>query len=205
MKLRYSTTSPFVRKIVVTLNELGLDGQVERIPSDVLKREVREKLPNPLGKVPCLETDDGMVLYDSPVIVEYLDSLKGGGKLIPASGKPRWDALRRQAIGDGILENTVLCFIETLRKPERQSAGWIAHNRGGSERAIKALEAEADQLSGPVNIGTITIAVALDFFDMHFPDAGWRAAAPKLAKWLDDFKERPSMKASVLVDPRKSA
>ena len=205
MKLRYSASSPFVRKIVVTLSELGMDGQVERIPSDVLKREVREKLPNPLGKVPSLETDDGMLLYDSPVIVEYLDSLNGGGKLIPAGGKARWDALRRQAIGDGIMDNTVLCFIETLRKPEHRSAGWVAHNRGGSERAIKALEAEADQLGGRVDIGTIAIAVALDFFDLHFPDAGWRAAAPKLAKWLESFKERPSMKASVLVDPRPVA
>lgn len=205
MKLLYSASSPFVRKIVVTLSELGLDGQVERIPSDVLKREVREKLPNPLGKVPCLETDDGMLLYDLPVIVEYLDLLKGGGKLIPASGKARWDVLRHQAIGDGIMDNMVLCFIETLRKPEHRSAGWVAHNRGGSERAIKALEAEAHQLSGPVNIGQIAIAVALDFFDMHFPDAGWRAYAPKLAKWFEGFKERPSMKASVLVDPRKAA
>jgi glutathione S-transferase len=205
MKLYYSPTSPFVRKIVVALAEMGLDGQVERVPSDVLKRDVREKLPNPLGKVPCLETDDGMLLYDSPVIVEYLDTMKGGGKLIPASGRARWDALRRQAIGDGMLDNVVLSFIETLRKPERQSQGWIAHNRGGSERAIKALEAEADQLTGPADIGQITIAVALDFFDMHFPDANWRAGAPKLAKWLDGFKARPSMTATVLVDPRKAA
>jgi glutathione S-transferase len=205
MKLYHSPTSPFVRKIVVSLAELGMGGQVERVASDVFSREGREKLPNPLAKVPCLETDDGMLLYDSPVIVEYLDTLKGGGRLIPPTGRARWDALRRQAIGDGILENTVLSFIETRRKPERQSAGWIAHNRGGSERAIKALEAEADQLGGAVDIGKITIAVALDFFDMHFPDAGWRAAAPKLAAWFDGFKRRPSMQASGLVDPRKAA
>jgi len=205
MKLHYSPTSPFVRKIVVALAELGLDGQVERVRANVLKREEREKLPNPLGKVPCLETDDGMLLYDSPVIVEYLDSLKGGGKLIPASGKPRWDALRRQAIGDGMLENIVLCYIETLRKPERQSAGWIAHNKGGSERAIEALEAEADRLGGAADIGKITVAVALDFFDLHFPDAGWRANSPELAAWFEAFKQRPSMTASVLVDPRKAA
>jgi glutathione S-transferase len=204
MKLRHSATSPFVRKIVVALHELGMNDQVERIPSNVLKREVREGLPNPLGKVPCLETDDGMTLYDSPVIVEYLDSLKGGGRLIPPSGRARWDALRRQALGDGILDNTVLSFIETLRKPERQSAGWIAHNRSGSERAIKALESEADQLGGAADVGKITIAIAIDFFDMHFPDAGWRASCPKLAAWFEEFKQRPSMRASVLVDPRKT-
>lgn len=205
MKLYYSPTSPFVRKIVVALDELGMEREFERIPVNILKREDREKLPNPLAKVPALETDDGMLLYDSPVIVEYLDTLKGGGRLIPLSGRARWDALRRQAIGDNILENTVLSFIETLRKPERQSAGWIAHNKSGNERAIKALESEADQLGGAADIGKITVAISLDFFDMHFPDASWRAGSPKLGKWFEGFKTRPSMQASVLVDPRKAA
>lgn len=205
MKLRYSTTSPFVRKIVVALIETGLDKSVERVATNPMKKEDVQNSPNPLGKVPCLETDDGMVIYDSPVIIEYLDGLHNGAKLIPASGKPRWDALRRQALGDGVLDNLVLSFVETLRKPERQSLGWIAHNRAGVARALGALETEADALAGPVDIGRITVAIALDFVDMHWPESNWRSSHPKLAEWFAAWQERPAMAASVLKDPRKAA
>jgi glutathione S-transferase len=198
MKLRYSPSSPFVRKVVVAAMETGLDAAIERIPTNPMKREDRDGSPNPLGKVPCLETDDGLVLYDSPVIIEYLDSLHAGQKLIPVSGRTRWTALRRQALGDGIIENTVLAFIETLRKPERRSEAWIAHNKASAMRAAGSLEAEADDLPGPVDVGRLTLAVALDFVDMHNPDAGWRRAHPKLAAWFDAFKLRPSLQFTAL-------
>lgn len=199
MKLRYSPSSPFVRKVVVAAMEMGLDSKIERIPTNPMKREDRQGSPNPLGKVPCLETDDGLVLYDSPVIIEYLDSLHAGQKLIPVSGHTRWNALRRQALGDGIIENTVLAFIETLRKPERRSEAWIAHNKGAALRAVDALEAEVDALPGPVDIGRLTLAVALDFVDQHNPDSDWRAMHPRVAAWFDSFKMRPSLQATALL------
>lgn len=205
MKLRYSPTSPFVRKVRVAAIETGLDEAIERVPSDPYKREDVEGSPNPLGKVPCLETDDGLVLYDSPVIVEYLDGLHAGARLIPESGRARWDALRRQALGDGMLEATTLCLIESLRKPERQSKGWIAHNRAAVRRAIDALEAEADSLDGPADVGRLSVAVALDFVDLRFPEDDWRAGHPKLAAWFHAFRERPSMRETVLDDARPAA
>jgi len=205
MKLRYSPTSPFVRKIAVALIETGLDRSVERVPTNPMKKEDVQSSPNPLGKVPCLETDDGMVLYDSPVILEYLDGLHAGPKLIPPSGKARWDALRRQALGDGILENLVLCFVESLRKPERQSQGWIAHNRAGVSRALDGLETEADGLTGTPDVGKITVGIALDFVDMHWPESNWRANHPRLAAWFAAWKERPAMTATILKDPRRAA
>jgi glutathione S-transferase len=205
MRLRYSPSSPFVRKVWVAVLELGLDGRVERIPTNPLKREDREGSPNPLGKVPCLETDDGMALYDSPVIVEYLDGLHAGAKLIPPSVPARWDALRRQALADGIMEAVVASFVETLRQPERQSRGFIAHNRAAVARAIDALEKEAGALPDPggrADIGAIAIGCAIGFVDFHFKDVDWRAGHPALARWVDDFARRPSMTATVPVDPR---
>ncbi len=203
MKLRYSPASPFVRKVWLAVAELGLEDRVEQVPTNPMKREDVLGSPNPLGKVPCLESDDGAVLYDSPVIIEYLDAEFGANRLIPKFGPARWTALRRQALADGMIESTVLCFIEGMRKPERQSAGWVAHNRAAVERGIAALEAE--DLAGEVTVGHITIAVALEMADIHFAELGWRDSHPKLAQWFAEFSRRPSMQATRLEDPRKPA
>lgn len=206
MKLRYSPASPFVRKVWLAVAELGLEDRVEQIPTNPLKREDVLGSPNPLGKVPCLETGDGQLIYDSPVIIEYLDAEHGGNRLIPAAGPERWTALRRQALADGMIDGTVLCFIEGMRKPERQSGGWIAHNRAAVERGLDALEAEADELEGDaVTVGHITIAVALEMADIHFADMGWRESHPKLAQWFETFSRRPSMQATRLEDLTKPA
>ncbi|MEE8445876.1 MAG: glutathione S-transferase N-terminal domain-containing protein [Alphaproteobacteria bacterium] len=202
MKLRYSPASPFVRKVWLAVCELGLEDRVERIPTNPLKRDDVTGSPNPLGKVPALETDDGEVLYDSPVIIDYLDHVAGGGGLIPAPGPARWTALRRQALADGMMDASILCFIEAMRKPERQSAGWIAHNRAAVERALSALEAEAGELGEAADVGTLTIAVMLELISGQLGDLDWRASCPALGRWFDAFRQRPSMTATELVDPR---
>lgn len=203
MKLRYSPSSPFVRKVWLAVCELGLDHRVERVATNPLKREEVVNSPNPLGKVPSLETDDGQVLYDSPVIIEYLDAEFGKNKLIPAKGAARWTVLRRQALADGMMDSTVLCFVEGMRKPERQSLGFIAHNRAAVERSLAALEREVDDLGQAANAGTLAIAVALELLGVHLPDLDWRKAQPRLAAWFDAFRKRPSMISTQLADPRK--
>jgi glutathione S-transferase len=205
MRLRYSPSSPFVRKVTVFAIETGLDSRIERVPTNPMKRADVAGSPNPLGKVPSLETDDGMTLYDSPVILEYLDTAHGGPPLIPREGRARWDALRRQALADGILDATVLTFVETLRQPERQSRGVIAHQRAAVERAVAALDAEADALADPKgrpDVAAIAIGCALGFVDFHFKDFDWRAKHPALGRWYDAFARRPSMTATAPVDPR---
>jgi glutathione S-transferase len=205
MRLRYSPSSPFVRKVSVFAIETGLDARIERVPTNPMKRADGAGSPNPLGKVPALETDDGMVLYDSPVILEYLDTLHGGPALIPREGRARWDALRRQALADGILDAVVLTFVETLRRPESQSRGVIAHQRAAVERAVAALEAEAGALSDPnerPDVAAIAIGCALGFVDYHFKDFDWRAKHPVLGRWYDTFAQRPSLTATVPVYPR---
>lgn len=199
MKLRYSPTSPYVRKVWVMALETGLDSKIERVKVSPVNRDDILNSPNPLGKIPCLETDDGLVLFDSPVIMEYLDTVHGGARLLPESGPDRWTALRRQAIADGMLEGSQSCFIEAMRKPERQSKGWIAHNKAMVDRAIDALENEAEALEGEVDLGRIAIGVALAFVDQTFPDDDWRAGHPKLAAWFEGFNARPSMIETVLV------
>jgi glutathione S-transferase len=187
---------------MVLAHETGLTGRIEFVPTSPAADEATLVLDNPLGKVPALVTDDGIALYDSPVICEYLDSLHGGPPVFPAAGVARWTALRRQALADGILDATVLCFVEGLRKPERRSQGWISHNRAAVARAVDALEGEAASLADPrarPDIGAIAIGIALDFIGMHFPDYGWRETHPRLAAWHLEFRARPSMQATVPV------
>jgi glutathione S-transferase len=203
MKLYYSPASPFVRKVWLAISELGLEDRVEQVPTNPLKREDVARVPNPTGKIPCLVTDDGQALYDSPVIIDYLDAEAGGGRLIPASGPARWKALRLQALADAMMDAAVLCMIEGMRKPERQSAGWIAHNRGVVERSLDALEAEAGALGDEATVGTLTVAVGLELLGIHMPDLGWQSGHPALAAWFDRFRRRPSMAATKLLSPRE--
>ena len=194
MQLRYSPTSPYVRKVSVCAIELGLAERIERIPTDTLDPNSDLAEHNPLVKVPALILEGGEVLYDSPVICEYLDSLHDGAKIFPPAGPERWTALRRQALGDGILDAAILRMLETLRRPEAlRWRGWIDKQTGKVTRALDRLEAEAEALEGPLTIGQITIGCALGYLDFRFADDKWRAGRPNLAAWHEDFAGRPSM------------
>jgi glutathione S-transferase len=141
MKLYYTPTSPFVRKVMVMAHETGLAGRIETtlLRPTPTKADPGLSHDNPLSKIPALITDDGLALYDSPVICEYLDSLHAGPKLIPARGAERFQVLRRQALGDGILEAAVLVFYErTMRPAAHQWASWIS---GQIEKATQGLDA----------------------------------------------------------------
>lgn len=197
MKLRYSSTSPYVRKVSVVALETGLDGRIERIATNTADPASNHAKDNPLGKVPALILDDGGRLYDSPVICEYLDSLHDGPKLFPAAGPERWRALRRQALADGILDAAVLRMLEQKRRPEAlRWDAWVALQGGKIRAALDQFEAEADGLAGPPDIGRIAAACALGYLDFRAPEEGWRDGRPKLAEWYAGFAERPSMRAT---------
>lgn len=201
MKLRYSPLSPFVRKVTVTLIETGLEDKVERIPTDVWDPETDIAKDNPLGKIPTLITDDGKALYDSPVICEYLDGLHDGDKLFPASGQARWQALRLQALGDGMSEAGIATLLETRRPEELQYEKWMARQTAAILRAMDALESETDGLEGPLTIGQVAVGCSVGWLDFRFPDLGWRQDRPGLAEWFEGFNERPSMTATVPKEP----
>ena len=200
MKLRYSTTSPYVRKVMVLAIEAGIDGKIEKDKTAASPIERNESLyaDNPIGKVPALTTDDGMTLFDSPVICEYLDAEHAGGKFYPAKGKARWVALRQHAIADGLLDAALLARYEGFMRPqELRWDAWLAGQKGKVASALDMLEKEAADLDGPITIGHIAVGCALGYMDFRFADDNWRGSRPKLAKWYEGFAARPSMQATV--------
>ena len=166
-------------------------------PNEEVARE------NPLVKVPALTTDDGLVLYDSPVICEYLDTLHDGTKLFPPSGKARWLALRQQALGDGILDAAILGRYEILRPKEYQWQDWLDAQMRKVRGALGALEmeAEAGELAGPLTIGQITIACALGYLDFRYQSEAWRTKHRRLAVWADEIAQRKSIQLTLPKDP----
>ena len=196
MKLRYSPTSPFVRKVAITAMETGLWDRIERIPTNPWDPESDLGGENPVGKVPTLTTDGGEVLYDSTVICEYLDSLHDGAKLFPASGGARWQALRRDALADGMCETGMRRFLETRFWPDSPRQDWIDRANKGLARCFAALEDEAATLDGPVNFGHISLGCAIGWLDLRLPDLGWRDDNPGVADWFAGFSGRPTMTAT---------
>jgi glutathione S-transferase len=199
MRLHYSYASPYVRKVMVVAIETGQESDLDLTP-----RKVSPVAPlgevnrdNPLGKVPCLVTDDGQALFDSRVICEYLDSRHDRPKLFPA-GPARWPALRRQAQADGILDAGILARYETVLRPEeRRWPDWIEGQKAKIARALDALEGEAEGFGDAVDIGTIAVGCALGWLDFRYAKDDWRAGRPALAAWFERFAKRPSMAATV--------
>ncbi len=201
MKLRYSPTSPYVRKVMASAIELGISSSIELLPTNPWDPETDLSTHNPLGKVPALITEGGEVLYDSHVILEFFDSLNPNLKLIPQNGRARWNALRRHALADGILDASILAFLEAKRADDERSDNWIARQKATVVRALDQLESEADNLGQEASIATITIGVALGYLDFRFVDDNWRADHPALADWYDLFSQRPSMEETMPKDP----
>ena len=205
MKLRYSPASPYVRKCLVLAHEAGLAGRIDVVPTVTADPASGLARDNPLGKIPALIVKDGQVLFDSPVICEYLDSLHRRPKLIPARGKARWTALRRHALADGILDASLLRRYESLRPANERSATWDEKQKGVVTRALDVLEKEVKDLGKPsaknTTLGHIAIGCALGYLDFRFAAENWRTGRPNLTRWYEAFAKRPSMAATVPRDP----
>lgn len=200
MKLRYSLTSPYVRKVMITAHETGVAGTIELIPTNPWAADTDLPADNPLSKVPTLITATGLQLYDSPVICEYLDSLHGGPKLFP-SGDARWAALRRQATADGILDAAVAARVESVMRPaELRWPQWSERQMAAIRRSLAALEGEVNAMEGRFTIGEITVVCALGYLDFRCPQEDWRSSYPKLAAWYARQLDRPSVAATAPHD-----
>ncbi len=181
MKLTKSGASPYVRKATACAIARGVPFTDWEIGS-----ASPELTPfNALNKVPTLVTDDGMSLFDSPVICEYLDSIGDAPKLFPPAGPARWKALRQQALGDGILDASQPRRREIPLPQDEGRVAYIALQRGKVDKSIAALESEAETLGDLTTIGEITIACALGYLDFRYANEPWRPAAPKLAAWFE--------------------
>ena len=199
MKLLYQTHSPYARKVLVAAHETGQAAELEVVHHETSPLLANDEVFgfNPLGKVPVLICDDGLVLFDSGVICEYLDGRHARPRLIPDDPRRRWRALRAQAVAQGIADAGIAVRWESERRPA--PLRW-PQMRDGLLRKIAAacdfLEHDLDD-GGPPDIGDIAVATALswiEFRDVH----AFREGRPRLAAWYEGFVERPSMRATAL-------
>ena len=202
MKLLWSSRSPFVRKVMVAAHEAGVADRIatERVVVAANKPNADVMALNPLNKIPTLVLDDGAVLYDSRVICEYLDTLHDGPRLFPSDRAARWSALRRQALGDGLMEVIVLRLGEQNRPKGAQSESHLASYLLKIASALDRVETEGIGPAETPDIGQIAVGCALGHLDFRFAADDWRAGRSKLAAWYADFARRPSMRATEYAD-----
>lgn len=196
MKLYYSTTSPYVRKVRVAAIEKGLDARIERVIANPWSDPAALVGVNPLGKVPVLVADDGFVLYDSPVICEYLDSLAEGPSLIPASGSARWRVLQRQALADGILDAAVSIVLEQRRPEAERSPLSVKRATEAIRRGVRALGADLGEPDGALDLGQIGAGVAFGYLAFRLGDLDLGTGATGIARWWQVVAARPSFLAT---------
>lgn len=200
MKLIGSSASPYVRKVRVVMAEKKLDYAFEL--ENVWAAETTIHLANPLGKVPCLVMEDGSAMYDSRVIVEYLDTLTPVCKLLPPNGRERADVKVWEALADGMLDAAVLVRLErTLRPPEQQSPAWIERQLGKVHACLSVMSANLGESpfcqGNHYSLADVAVGCALGWLLFRFPEIGWRGDYPNLARLLDKLSERQSFKDTV--------
>jgi len=200
MKLTFSAASPFARKVRIAAIELGLIDRIEFVPTTVAPAQANEEYSKitPLKKLPVLILDDGNVILDSYVIVEYLDELAGGGKLIPASGPERWKVKSDHSMLQGMLDSMLLCRYERMVRPQGlQWQGWADDHWNRAWRGMARFNDKPDVLSRPLDIVQIALACVLGYADFRYADCGWRKAYPNLDAFHERMLERPSVKISL--------
>ncbi|MEZ5701096.1 MAG: glutathione S-transferase N-terminal domain-containing protein [Burkholderiaceae bacterium] len=187
MKLIGAITSPYVRKVRIVMAEKKLDYQF--VTEDVWSAETQIGTSNPLGKVPCLVMDGADAMFDSRVIVEYLDTLSPVGKLIPPSGRERAEVKTWEALADGLLDAALLARLEATwagRGEGERSQAWIDRQMGKINAALKAMArglGDKPFCSGiHFSLSDVAVGCALGYLDFRFPSVDWRADHPSLAK-----------------------
>ncbi|MCC4241720.1 glutathione S-transferase family protein [Thalassospira povalilytica] len=190
MILRSSGPSPFGRKVKMVAKFLGIYDRLTvemsntNDPQDTLRQQ------NPLGKIPILILDDGRKIFDSRVICEYLDAQVDGITLHPTESDARWEALTLQALGDGIVDASILQVYENRMRPEdKRHDDWLSYQADKVKRSLDQLSQTPPSLEGDLTIGHVAIACALGYLDLRF-EGKWRASYPALVAWLDAFRAR---------------
>src|SRR5450631_4688041 len=201
MILKSAPASPFARKVRIAIALLGLGGKIEirdtdlNDPADPIRKE------NPLGKVPSLIIDDGTVYFDSRVILEYLDHLAGGGRIIPREAAARFAALRLQALCDGICDASLLQIYEDRYRPaDKRVQSWLDRQAAKVARGLAALEAAPPKLDPVPDVGQIALACALGYRDLRF-GGSWRKDHPRLLAWHDKFAAQVPAFAETKIEP----
>lgn len=203
LKLYYSPSSPFVRKVLVSARETGQFEDIELLRSAAhpVRRDASIVDKNPLGKVPTLLDENGDALFDSRVICEFLDARSRGARIFPADIPQRWRALTQQSLGDGIMDAALLLrYEQTLRPAELRWEAWSGGQFAKIDSALDALERASSGLDGDITVGAISVGCALGYLDFRFQDHDWRAPRPKLRAWFQGFSQRAAMEATAPFD-----
>jgi glutathione S-transferase len=200
MKLSFSPSSPFARKVRIAAIELGLVDKIEFVPATVVPGQPNDEYSKitPVKKLPVLILDNGDVILDSYVIAEYLDELAGGGKLIPASGPLRWRVKSDHSLLQAMLDSMLLCRYEAMVRPKGlQWQAWSDDQWNRAWQGMARFENHSDILERPLDIAQIALVCVLGYADFRFADCGWRQAYPKLDAFHQTMLQRPSVKISV--------
>jgi glutathione S-transferase len=192
VKLYSSPTSPYVMKVRAVAAELGVALELENVAIHAMPSDFG--LINPVNRIPALRLDDGSLMLDSRVICEYLDWLKGS-TLLPPSGSARWQVLKLQVFGDGLLDAAVPRRAEMNRPAAQQSPPRLAEYERSIRQVLDALDGSVEDLAG-VNLGTLAIGCGIGYLDFRFSDEDWRRTRRSLARWYDDFAKRPAMQTT---------
>ena len=199
MILRTAPASPFGRKVRLATSLLGLEDRIRIEPADTMNPADSMRQQNPLGKIPILILEDGTRLYNSRVILEYLDHEAGGGRIIPTEPRARFAALTLQALCDGVMDAALLLVYEgRWRSADRHEQKWVDHQATKVARALDALQTDPPALGDTLHVGHIALAAALGYLDLQF-GGRWRADHPRLVQWLDAFEARVPAYAATRV------
>ena len=191
MKLIISTTSPYSRKCRVMVRELGLTSRFEEVESHPFDDDPELLRANPLGRVPCLLMDDGQALTESALIADYIAEQAG-------DPWPRdWQDRRLEALGNGLLDLTVMRRVEMVRDEGLRSDFWIGRRERGILRALDELETVVAELENPLAQGPLTMAGALAYLDFRYPERHWRSGRPNLQALKEAWAERESFKSTL--------
>lgn len=201
MKLTFSPASPFARKVRIAAIELGLIDKIEFMPVAVAPGTPNEEYSKitPLKKLPVLILDNGEIVVDSYVIVEYLDELAGGGRLIPASGALKWKVKSDHSLLQGMLDSMLLCRYENMARPEAlRWKTWADDHWNRAWMGMARFDKQVDaMLARPLDVAQIALTCVLGYADFRFADCGWRKAYPRLDAFHQKMLERPSVKVSL--------
>ena len=200
MKIIGSITSPYVRKVRIVLAEKKIEADF--VLENVWAAETTIGLTNPLGKIPCLVMDDGSGIFDSRVIVEYVDTLSPVGKLIPADGRERAAVKTWEAVADGLLDAGILARLEaTWRPTEQQSPAWVERQMSKIDAVLKSMSIGLGEstfcYNNQFSLADVAVGCALGYLDFRFPSLDWRAQYPNLDQLHQRLMQRQSFKDTV--------
>lgn len=208
MKLYYTKTSPYSRKVRLVVREKGFEHLVEEILVDLIRDDAKLQAVNPLGRVPSLRLDDGETLFDSPVICRYLDALPGGRPLVPATGWEYWSTLRWEALADGVTDAAYSLVMERRRPAPQQSAPAIDAWSREILRGLGAMDQRIGEIGKDPSLAQVAVGAAVGYLDFRVPELLYEnqcpqvAAFPRLQTWYQAFATRPSMAATRPEDAR---